>query len=742
MKKKRCFLLTLLFAVQTMERNFAEEKESCSEILASENYVIWTNMATFTSIFYHVFKTGCLVCTQPECNFSSPKCKEKWSRLGKGKLPVYNNVLEFGLSGKYFPMISIIKLYLNKNCYFKIFVVPHRSRNELFVEMSECKLGKTEEDEKCIQNVFIKEYWIEFDNEYCLYFGIAIFAKDRLHVTSSPFCNKFASANFNVSNYVEIKNEECYYNKDRDKPEVEYRFRQFDGRKFDGVPVILPCSPGGFAVDPKTGLFVTGKTCLKMFSDSTLSEGLGINFLIKNIYNNTEDLIFPTKDYRNSEDISPIYFPENGLNPKDRESMKPKPKPNTEKGNRRRRICEYEGLKINVTIQKKTTTKPLKPGKENKLTGRKNIPTECREVLSSIKQEIEPELQNEAINTHTKESAGCFVCAKPSGNKLATLSLPIYNKLFEFGFSGQYFPEEGRVIVKLNDNCKIKIDIEQVSGNITIKISECLEDEDSCQEMVAIGRSKILFNNWYCVQVALAFHDPRKLFYAFSFRCDKFAGSQLNETQFVPIAQKDCYKSQLFNIRANFELEENEDRNNGGVPIILPCNPGGYAVDSTTGRFAVNQTCNDMFWETLVRKNKTSGINFIIKEVFKSNENLLFKKRSEVNVAFPTPVYMTKNGEALPARRMAPKLLPDVARRRMIQAKCKAKKEAAIFPISTIVLVTTEAANRSKEKTTKTKKTTTETGGGGGAAAASGSRVSVFNYNNLCFFVLLAIRLD
>ncbi|KAL7644914.1 UNVERIFIED_CONTAM: hypothetical protein RMT77_004731 [Armadillidium vulgare] len=66
-----------------------------------------------------------------------------------------------------------------------------------------------------------------------------------------------------------------------------------------------------------------------------------------------------------------------------------------------------------------------------------------------------------------------------------------------------------------------------------------------------------------------------------------------------------------------------EDYSYDGYPIILPCSPGGYAVDSYTGKFVIDDQCYRLFPE-VSRNIETDGINFLINKVYNKNENLYF----------------------------------------------------------------------------------------------------------------------
>ncbi|RXG59164.1 hypothetical protein Avbf_18342 [Armadillidium vulgare] len=147
---------------------------------------------------------------------------------------MYNNILEFGLSGKYLPEDAVVKIHMSKSCHIR------RKETCYYTvkRMSEAEWGCNIE-----RHVIISEP--EFDNQYCFYIGVAIYETDKVHISSSSQCNKFASANFSESNYYTIQDETCQLKKDRTEPEVEFRFQEERERTIDGVPVIFPCSSGG-----------------------------------------------------------------------------------------------------------------------------------------------------------------------------------------------------------------------------------------------------------------------------------------------------------------------------------------------------------------------------------------------------------------------------------------------------------------------------------------------------------------
>ncbi|KAL7635870.1 UNVERIFIED_CONTAM: hypothetical protein RMT77_013687 [Armadillidium vulgare] len=382
-KWKKNFLLILLTTRQYLEVNLQEKRKTCSEILASENQENLTN-----SIFYHVVKTGCLVCATPECDYYSDNCKGRWAKLGK--IPMYNNILEFGLSGKYLPEDAVVKIHMSKSCHIRINIFSNRERRLVTIQLKECP--KPNGGCNIERHVIISEP--EFDNQYCFYIGVAIYETDKVHISSSSQCNKFASANFSESNYYTIQDETCQLKKDRTEPEVEFRFQEERERTIDGVPVIFPCSSGGFVVDPKTGRFVTGEICWEIFGKSEANDDEGINFLIKNIYQENENLRFPKRDYRSSKEYRPIFIGVDGK-AKSRESMSPFNETNVRKGGRKRSTCDYVGPEpealtseeiskhVMSTSAKKLSTKAVISGLPSVVTSKRVMSTSSKK-LSTI----------------------------------------------------------------------------------------------------------------------------------------------------------------------------------------------------------------------------------------------------------------------------------------------------------------------------------------------------------------------
>ncbi|RXG60280.1 hypothetical protein Avbf_09326 [Armadillidium vulgare] len=160
-----------------------------------------------------------------------------------------------------------------------------------------------------------------------------------MHLAFSSRCNQFASSQFMDSVFVQISKKECYVKLESETVIAAIEFEQAKNRTHDGVPLIVPCSPGGYTVDAYSGRFVVGDPCYRMFSDIKKEES-GIMFIIKKIYKNNENLLFPTKQ-RTPGNIRPIYMKTDGKFIKP-ERMRPDTKTNNVKGNRPRDVCDYE----------------------------------------------------------------------------------------------------------------------------------------------------------------------------------------------------------------------------------------------------------------------------------------------------------------------------------------------------------------------------------------------------------------
>ncbi|KAL7635966.1 UNVERIFIED_CONTAM: hypothetical protein RMT77_013784 [Armadillidium vulgare] len=695
----------------------------CDDVLKAESKDMWTNIASLSSIFYHVFKTGCLICTKQKCRDSRKLC----SRQSEVKIPMYNNLFEFGLSGKYFPESGSIKINYKSNdtCYLRISLTFKPERKIFGLNLYQCYSHTYDTGTICQEESKRIEYLMDISNEFCLYFGLAFYDADKVHLTSSPYCNKFASDKFDYhSEFYTLKKRSCYFNKTVDKPEATFELFQSEKRNIDGVPIILPCSPGGFVVDPKTGRFVINETCWKMFSDSK-RENVGINFLINKMYNGNENLLFPQGDYRTKENFKPIYISDDGK-AKSRESMAFKVETNKKKGNKIRVICEYLSIDdipyISATLKPQTpsynkngTTVPTPRAVTRNPRGVGSQP--CSYILKDLKPTRPNEEGEGQINAYVHGESACFACAEPTCNyKLKTcplqaeLQLQVYNNLFEFGLSGKYMPESGHIRLDLNKNCYIKIEMFVKLGNISFHLQECRstgdKKKDHCADLRVDGfEDRILFNNWYCAQIALALHVDNKIFYGFSFRCDKFASSQLNESKFQWLKFEECYKFRhARNVKVNFTFNQGDLHTHEGVPIMLPCSSGGYAVDSKIGRFAINQTCDDMFWETIVNSSKSSGIHFIIKHIYQNNENLLFKSRKDAETKYPSPIYMKSDRGYESFQYMLPTIKNNTEKWKKLRQKCLYTRSAD--------------SNKFKNKT-KLNKSGTGKGGGGDASKAT-----------------------
>ncbi|KAL7636054.1 UNVERIFIED_CONTAM: hypothetical protein RMT77_013872 [Armadillidium vulgare] len=276
-------------------------------MLLAETNDYHENWATLNSIFEHVYTTACFICSKPKCNFSGdPSCNMLSTA---GPIPLYNDLLEFGLLGKYFPLETNVRiLFKRRNCYYHIKIIPKFIKQTVIIYIQECYHSP---ENRCYEKEFQIEHHCKFTNYYCISVAMAFVEKDKIHLATSFRCNRFASADFDPKSYLKIWSEECYFIKNKTNLDVTFHFIQDKNRRSDGFPIIMPCSPGGYAVDPFTGRFVLGNKCWSMFSE-TKNNDSGINFIIKNIYNNDEDLLFDNGILRHDKRLRPAYIKANG----------------------------------------------------------------------------------------------------------------------------------------------------------------------------------------------------------------------------------------------------------------------------------------------------------------------------------------------------------------------------------------------------------------------------------------------
>ncbi|RXG58939.1 hypothetical protein Avbf_12924, partial [Armadillidium vulgare] len=119
-------------------------------------------------------------------------------------------------------------------------------------------------------------------------------------------CKYVPTIYFETSKTINIKNSKCEFNVHSDKPNVSFHFITIESFSLDGVPIMLPCSPGGYVVDSSTGRFFHGNKCVENLNDPDYNVRYGgIDLVMELVYKSNENLLFPKKSFE-KHGISPF----------------------------------------------------------------------------------------------------------------------------------------------------------------------------------------------------------------------------------------------------------------------------------------------------------------------------------------------------------------------------------------------------------------------------------------------------
>ncbi|KAL7636059.1 UNVERIFIED_CONTAM: hypothetical protein RMT77_013877 [Armadillidium vulgare] len=282
----------------------------------------------------------CLICSNPKCDSEKGTNCSLWSEIEK--IPLYNNILEFGLFESFYPVEGIILIHINDNCYFRIEIHSPFNQANYTIIIKECFSS----NEKCESRNETLPYSVIESSRRCLYVGLAFHDSQKVYTAFSSDCMKIAARNFEESKFFMIEHPQCYFDNVKHKPNVYYLFSQPKDRHYYGIPVIVPCSPGGSVVDAQSGRFLEGKLCKFLFFNGAS----GINFLIKKVFGDNEDLFFPQKNYDGRALRIPIYM--DGDKAKSRLMMAPQKFTNEKKVGKIRGQCDYiKEVKVNFPTQ-------------------------------------------------------------------------------------------------------------------------------------------------------------------------------------------------------------------------------------------------------------------------------------------------------------------------------------------------------------------------------------------------------
>ncbi|KAL7636057.1 UNVERIFIED_CONTAM: hypothetical protein RMT77_013875 [Armadillidium vulgare] len=253
----------------------------------------------------YVSKISCLICSKPECDFAGGKCSKISSTP---PIPLYNNMLEFGLVGNFLPLLAFAKVKINNKCYIKTEITNKVDQGKVLIRIFTCSKRSCDPP----------SYEIEFtltNEDRCVQVGLMFLEKNKIFYAFSPTCQKVSTAFFESSKFLEIKRNRCEFDEEKNEMEVHFSFLQDDTRKIDGVPLTLPCNGGGYAVDPNRGSFWNKIECWDYLTISDFpSNNKGLDFVILKKFGGHEDYRFPVaNDDWTLDEVYPPYFDKNEM---------------------------------------------------------------------------------------------------------------------------------------------------------------------------------------------------------------------------------------------------------------------------------------------------------------------------------------------------------------------------------------------------------------------------------------------
>ncbi|KAL7633619.1 UNVERIFIED_CONTAM: hypothetical protein RMT77_016152 [Armadillidium vulgare] len=543
---------------------------------------------------------SCHLCSKPTCNFKNKTC-EKWSKLGP--FPIYNNILEYMIYTHHMGVENIAKITLNANCSFKINMKKRTQNGEeghnLVVET--CLKSGT----NCFlyyNTTFKKNSKITCTNLVLVLRGEKIFYIDGVtgHVCFDPpsFYLKSISQN-------EIQREECYRNESLMKPTVTFEFLQTENRSYDGVPLFLPCSPGGSVVDIKTGRFLYGNKCSKMFKKTKYKHFTGkrgIEFVITKFFDKNENIKFPVyKDEGNStRHRRPIYIKEDGT-PHSVKKMAPKKRRNKEKGTKSRELCKF------VEVDRSCNT-----------TKMEKIQDSLRKLLPTYRKgKFHPSF--------------CQFCSKPycdfNDTECELTSfvgpVPLYNNVFEYMFLTSMMAVENIAKIHINENCYIKINFKESRNDErghTVELHSCVGSTFS-GEVCSLHAKRTESEkavDFRCSTMVVTLKERKKfhVYGGYGEICfDPPRGNSPNLTSLaIELKQEDCFFNEsVFKPIGSFFFVQDDKREYDGVPVFLPCISSGRSLQGDR-RSARKYGIGKSLKKKKLKKTKTSSEEFLKKK--------------------------------------------------------------------------------------------------------------------------------
>ncbi|KAL7634318.1 UNVERIFIED_CONTAM: hypothetical protein RMT77_014695 [Armadillidium vulgare] len=607
-------------------------QSSCKESIK----IIENSKADFNSSkSFLVPKISCLVCSQPIIGNSSNKGK---STL---KFPLYNNILEFGFVKNYIPMNTDVTIKINDECSYKLVVTRDANPNTIQTIVFEC-----------VNKICSKQMYVKLpENRKCLQIGLMFNEEIWIHLSITRGCKYVPTIYFRQSLFLKFNSKKCKLHTKIDKLNVLFEFSAKNSFPMDAIPLALPCSPGGYVVNPASGKFYSGSECVMNFIDPLYPlYNSGILFVVKFLYGGNRSLVFPNKSSRKyASKTYPIYLFENG-SAASREEMAPK----VEKG-------EMSNNKSKIMCSIGNETKPPKCSEENLALDHEKI------------------WESDVNYKMYVPRYSCLLCAKPECDYrnrkcekwASTGHLPVYFNLIEFGLYGLNFPKKTEIKIFLNVKCFLKIQITPIFNpdQVNVSISECPLKDSNCRVFFATKEYFSFHRN--CFFLALGFDENKKIYFGISITCASLPTSMFSYHDYLNHTQESCHVNTT-NLTVQYRFLQDDRRLSDGVALILPCSPGGYAVDPYTGKFLINENCETLYWQTKNLMDK--GISVIIDKFYQNDENLNFpitKNETEGNKDSSfLPTYISEEFERKFSEEMKPTNVKRKNQTRRIRVGC------------------------------------------------------------------------
>ncbi|KAL7635970.1 UNVERIFIED_CONTAM: hypothetical protein RMT77_013788 [Armadillidium vulgare] len=252
------------------------------------------------------------------------------------------DIFEFGLLGSYLPKKSTVKLTLNKDSYFRI-EIELNSKKNLTVLLRDCSLKGRKEPRCSTRLPYV--FFPNFQEKDCVYVAVGFLKNNEVQFGGINRCKFLATALF----FKELRHKSRLpgFSFDIDKPiKVAFRFDNDSTYLHKGVPILLPCSQGGYAYDTETTRLLEGNRCKNVYYGS--NERHGLPLLIEMYFGNDENRYF--EKLKGREKYTPAYFDGNFMTLK-RQDLLPKIKENKKIKGMKREICDF------ISINPKTTIK-------------------------------------------------------------------------------------------------------------------------------------------------------------------------------------------------------------------------------------------------------------------------------------------------------------------------------------------------------------------------------------------------